>query len=508
MQFSRYAYTGRGGAPRPNPAPRRGNARWDLLDNDTLAEIFAHFDDWKLARLAPINRRTRQVVRAAIQSHLKLSDSQYEVFRAVLERKENVLLMGAPGTGKSFLLKVLKERMPNPLVTASTGAAAEKIDAHTLHSALGLGLGDKPAKDIVKRQQAFYQKTGTPPPGLTCRALIIDEVSMLTAKLLDLAGEVLVMLRGGLPQLLVSGDPLQLGAVAMKAEGPFYQAGAIRRLKPFVLVESFRQAEDSQFLRILNRARLGRARESDVDWLRSMFAPTASSAVPRLFSHVIQVDEYNRAKLEECPGAAVTFLQQKTGTVPSAQIKGMYDELHVKPGARVLLSRNLPEHAELHNGSCGTVKAVTPHSVRVEFDAGVGAWIKPVTQEYEKDGKVVGKRTFMPLMLAWAVSIHRAQGATLDVMCVDLSKCFAPGQAYVALSRVREAGHAAVEGLSLQKLNDIDKAALRYYKECAKRSTNRSERHRARARQAERPEFDVSDEALNAMMDAIEASTR
>jgi ATP-dependent DNA helicase PIF1 len=506
MQFSRYAYTGRGGASRPQPAPRRGNARWDLLDNDILAEIFGHFDDRKLARLARIDRRTRRVVRTAIQSHLKLSDSQYEVFCAVLERKENVLLMGAPGTGKSFLLRVLKERMPNPLVTASTGAAAEKIDAHTLHSALGLGMGDKPAKDIVKRQQAFYQKMGIPPAGLTCRALIIDEVSMLTAKLLDLAGEVLVMLRRGLPQLLVSGDPLQLGAVAMKTEGPFYEAGLIRRLKPFVLVESFRQAEDSQFLRILNRARLGRARESDVDWLRSMVAPTASSTVPRLFSHVIQVDEYNKAKLEQCPGIVSTFQQQKTGTVPSVQIKGMYDELHVKPGARVLLSRNLPEHPELHNGSCGTAKAVTQHSVRVEFDAGVDAWIKPVTQEYEKDGKVVGKRTFMPLMLAWAVSIHRAQGATLDSMYVDLSKCFAAGQAYVALSRVREAGHAAVKGLDLQKLNDIDKAALRYYKECAKRSANRTERHRARARQAEQLEFDVSDEALNAMMDAVEAA--
>lgn len=504
MQISKYAYTGRGGASRPQPVPRRGNARWDLLDNDILAEIFGHFDDRKLARLAPIDRRTRRVVRAAIQSHLKLSDSQYEVFCAVLERKENVLLMGAPGTGKSFLLKVLKERMPSPLVTASTGAAAEKIDAFTLHSALGLGLGDKPAKDIVKRQEAYYTKMGIPPAGLTCRALIIDEVSMLTAKLLDLAGEVLVMLRRGLPQLLVSGDPLQLAAVAAKTEGPFYEAGLIRRLKPFVLVESFRQAEDSQFLRILNRARMGRARESDVDWLKSMFAATASSDVPRLFSHVHQVDDYNSQMLEVCPGIEAVFPMKITGDVPKC--KETDRAVHIKPGARVLLSRNLPEHPDLHNGSCGTVKVVTPHSVWVAFDAGVDASIKPVTQEYEKNGKVVGKRTYLPLMLAWAVSIHRAQGATLDSMYVDLSKCFTAGQAYVALSRVREAGHATVVGLDLGKLIDIDKAALRYYKECAKRSANRTERHRARARQAEQLEFDVSEEALNAMMDAVEAA--
>ncbi len=498
MQISKYAYTGRGGASRPQPVPRRGNARWDLLDNDILAEILGHFDDRKLARLAPIDRRTRRVVRAAIQSHLKLSDSQYEVFCAVLERKENVLLMGAPGTGKSFLLKVLKERMPSPLVTASTGAAAEKIGAFTLHSALGLGLGDKPAKDIVKRQEAYYKKTGITPAGQTCRTLIIDEVSMLTAKLLDLAGEVLVMLRKDLPQLLVSGDPLQLAAVGAKTEGPFYEAGLIRRLKPFVLVESFRQAEDSQFLRILNRARMGRARESDVDWLKSMFAPTASSDVPRLFSHVHQVDEYNARMLEACRGIEIVFLMKSVGDVPKS--KETDRAVHIKPGARVLLSRNLPEHPDLHNGSCGTVKEIKPYSVRVAFDAGVDAWIKTVTQEYEKNGNVVGKRTFMPLMLAWAVSIHRAQGATLDSMYVNLSKCWEAGQAYVALSRVREAGHATVVGLDLGKLIDIDKAALRYYRECAKRSANRTERHRERAQQEE------NDEALNAMMDAVEAA--
>ena len=120
---------------------------------------------------------------------------------------------------------------------------------------------------------------------------------------------------------------------------------------------------------------------------------------------------------------------------------------------------------------------------------------------------MTGTRTFMPLMLAWAVSIHRAQGATLDAMHVDLKNCFEAGQAYVALSRVREAQHAQVDNLSLGKLIWIDKEALRFYNDCADRSEARKERHRNRERRAMQREFDETDDAaLHAMMDAVEAA--
>jgi len=523
MQLQKYAYQGRGATAatsRPRLPPRRGNARWDALGNDALLEVFGYLeDDRKVARLAHLDKRTRRVVRAAVQRHLRLSDSQFAAFRAVLERKENVLLMGNPGSGKSFLLKVLKERMRDPLVTASTGAAAEKIGAWTLHSALGLGLGERTAEQIVKKQLTPVRGVVYPKPGHTCGQLIIDEVSMLTAKLLDLAVQVLTLVRGSrrLPQFVVSGDPMQLGAVGADREGPFYEAGLVRRLRPYVLTESFRQAEDSHFLSILNRARLGKARLDDVEWIQEHALPSAWEGAPRLFCRVGEVMEYNQQKLDKLPPEGLrAYHTQCTGNVPNTG--GAWGEisrvvLYLKPQARVLLNRNLPEHPMLHNGSCGTVHSLAPESALVHFDAGVAVRIKPVTQEYEQNGAVVGTRTAMPLLLAWAVSIHRAQGATLDSMVVDLSRAFAKGQTYVALSRVREVNHAKIAGLSppthgLYKLNDIDKEALRFYQACEEYSQGRLERHRKHERRAELREFLQNlpdDTALNRMMDRFEA---
>ena len=125
MQLNQFAYAGRGApaASRPRLPPRRGNARWSWLDNDMVAEVFSHLDDWQLARVANVDRRTLKLARDAIQRFLGLSASQWDVFHAVLHKRESVLLMGAPGTGKSFLLKILRERVRAPLVTASTGGA-------------------------------------------------------------------------------------------------------------------------------------------------------------------------------------------------------------------------------------------------------------------------------------------------------------------------------------------------------------------------------------------------
>ena len=510
MELSQFAYAGRG-APattRPRLPPRRGNGHWHVLHDDLVVEVCAHFDDWQLARLANVDRRMRKLARAAMRQFLGLSASQWSVFDAVLHKRESVLLMGAPGSGKSYLLNLLKDRARVPVVTASTGAAAEKIGASTIHSALGLGLGDKTCVETLFRMTKPHN-----PYGLAtmtrigqCRTLIIDEVSMLTAKLLRLAEEVLRKVRGpqkGLPQLIVSGDPMQLGAVGQESDGAFYTAELILNLRPYVLTESFRQVENSRFLHILNAARLGKAMREDELWLRANFCPQVAPTAPKLFCRNYMVDQHNDEMLEALPGHLTTvYAVSCTGMVPVG-CRGV--PVKIKVGARVLLNRNLPEFPKLHNGSCGTVTSATHGAVVVQFDAGEEARITRVTQEYEERGRVVGMLTFMPLMLAWAVSIHRAQGATLDSMYVDLGKCFAAGQAYVALSRVRKVSHVAVDNLQLKHLNKIDKTALAFYNKCVDRSERRAARRRERARVRELAYQDVDDHELHAMMDRFEA---
>jgi hypothetical protein len=521
MDLSGYAYPGKRAAPRVPNRPRtnpKHNGRWSVLDNDALAEVFAGFDDRELARVSGVDRRTLRVARPMIRRFLGLSESQWDVFDAVIHRRENVLLMGAPGTGKSFLLNVLVERVPRPMVTASTAAAADKLcRAGTLHSALGLGFGPATAEKIVARLAKFQHfPNSTMAVVKTFKTLIVDEVSMLSGKTLSTVEEVLLLARGGkkrMPQLVFSGDPMQLKAVDARESGNFHTAAVVGRLRPYVLTESFRQTEHSPFLRILNSARMGKARETDADWLRAHFNPSVRADAPRLFCLLKDVIDYNWEQLRRL-NAPICFYQPATsGLVPSANQGPIWGGVYLSVGARVVLNRNLPEHiGKLHNGSCGTVTAVEKDvSARVRFDCGVEVTIKKYVEEFKdnKEDKVVGTRTFLPLMLAWAVSIHRAQGATLDAMHVDLKNCFQPGQAYVALSRVREAQHAQVDNLSLGKLIWVDKEALRFYNACADRSEARKERHRARERKAVQREFDEADEAaLHAMMDAVEAGMR
>ena len=277
MDLSGYAYSGKRAVTRVPNTPRtnpKHNGRWSMLDNDAVAEVFAGFDDRELARVSGVDRRTLRVARPMIRAVLGLSESQWDVFDAVLHRREDVLLMGAPGTGKSFLLNVLVERVPRAMVTASTAAAAEKLSsAGTVHSALGLGIGPRTAERIVAGLAKFQHYPNSTMSSIkAARALVVDEVSMLSAKTLSTAEEVLLLARGGkkrMPQLIFSGDPMQLKAVDAKENGNFHTAAVVQRLRPYVLTESFRQTADSPFLRILNSARMGKAREADVDWLRA-----------------------------------------------------------------------------------------------------------------------------------------------------------------------------------------------------------------------------------------------
>ncbi len=466
-----------------------GNGRrlavWDALGDDLVELIFSHLDDRALLKLARCDRRMCALARVAARRYLGLSASQWEVYRAVLQRRESVLLMGAPGSGKSFLLNVLKERLPRPLVTASTGAAAEKIGASTWHAALGLGLGTQSIAKIMDRPPQWRSHIAQ------CGSVLLDEISMLTAHVLDLGEEVLRRTKGGLPQIVACGDPMQLRAVAADEDGPFYDSRLVKqRLRPYILRESHRQGKQSKFLAILNRARVGLATERDLQWLNACaLRPEqlpAGQAPSLLVCTNAEADTHNFERMAALPAEYQYFTVVHTGPMEERKLWATATmpfrmSLTLKVGARVLLTVN--PHGwgmeNLHNGSTGTVVSLGVGSALVRFDCGVTRTIRPHTVEKIRNEKVVATRSQLPLLVAFAISIHRAQGATLDLVSINLSRAFAAGQAYVALSRARKINHIVLSGLTLRALNHVDRASLAFYQESVKRAAKRSAKRSA-----------------------------
>ena len=486
---------------RPVATPRRKkwSAKtnlWDLLDNDTLTLVLSHCGERECVALSGLDRRTNGMAKRALKQCMQLSESQWQTFRAVVERRESVFISGAPGTGKSHLLRVIRERMSRDTVwTASTGAAAEKIEARTLHSTFCIAFDD-----ALNAKRTASSCRRLRPDLVKMRTLVIDEVSILKGWLLDYVLRVLetLLFHPGAVQFVLCGDPLQLGEVNEspskptpaghpKGPSPFWTAELFerRKVRPYVLVENFRQGEGAEFTSILNRARIGKASLVDMKWLlanarssqghgptnqpwadqvRRAWAINASSAIPRpmcLFCHRQRVQEFN----DGCMSARVMALGRVYYAVRS---NGNTDHslpgLSLKVGGRVMLTRNLREQPKLFNGSMGTIERLETQWVGVHFDNGIRMRVKRVVWSTRDDVM------HLPLEVGYAATIHKAQGATLDSACVDLTGAFNPGHAYVALSRVREVGDMEILGLDLRKLNHVNWEALRFYNRIKERS--------------------------------------
>lgn len=393
----------------------------------------------------------------------QLSKEQQEAFDAIV-RGESVLLTGPGGTGKSFLIGILAEKIPEltgkPVaITALTGCAALLIGhgAKTLHSWAGIGLGkgsaEYHAQNIRKMPQLAmrWRKTGV---------LIIDEVSMLTPELLELIDGIAKILRrnsspmGGI-QMVFVGDFYQLPPVSKDGPPKFvFESSLWPALvkRTIELKRIFRQA-DPTFHKILDEARIGdiskeslqllKARE-DLDYSNESIKPTI------LFTRKVDVEVMNRTHLDELKGVAHTFVaktlpseypvQEITRTVERLDKDATYmSNLILKEGAQVMLLINLDQDKGLVNGSRGVVTGFKDDVTRwpiVEFKNGEKLVIEPHVWESEHIPPI--QRQQIPLRLAYALTIHKAQGATLDCALIDIGpSTFEYGQAYVALSRVR-----------------------------------------------------------------------
>lgn len=373
----------------------------------------------------------------------------------ILKTGANIFLTGEPGSGKTHTINAyvayLREHGIEPAITASTGIAATHIHGQTLHSWSGIGVRktlNRYDLDHITTTEYLSRRINK------TKVLIIDEISMIDADTLDMVDMVCREVRqipeafGGMQVVLV-GDFFQLPPVTKNGERArfAFQSAAWASAKPLVcyLSEQHRQ-EDEKFLSILSAIRTNTYDEIHNDYLESRLVQY-DDAIPedvltRLFSHNADVDAINNAELAKLPGIATRYSMAGKGSdaLVAALKKGCLspEVLELKIGAAVMCTKNNASKGYV-NGTLGTIvgfESGTKYPI-IETRNGDRIMIEPTDWNIEESGKVKARISQIPLRLAWAITIHKSQGMSLDAALMDLREVFEYGQGYVALSRVR-----------------------------------------------------------------------
>lgn len=392
-----------------------------------------------------------------------------------MHSRANVFLTGAPGAGKTFTLNEYIEQAKakdlKVAVTASTGMAASHINGITLHSWSGLGIAEELTPALLKkivtngRIRKRYKEADT---------LIIDEVSMLHGHRLDMVNQVAKEIRGntrafGGIQVVMVGDLFQLPPVTKGSTNAFdfvHKSQAWAELGPKIcyITEQHRQAGEDLLLLLLEAMRAGVITPEHRRILeeRNIKAP---ADVTRLYTHNADVDTLNDRELAKLDGKLHHYAMSSGGDeykVQTLERNVLAPKLlSLKEGAEVMFVANNFQEGYV-NGTRGTVTGFRNNDPVVKLKTGD----KIVVEEH--DWKIMGENekgeeiveayvTQYPLRLAWAITVHKSQGMSLDAAEIDLAKAFQPGMGYVALSRVR-----SLDGLYLTGLND---QALRMHEE-------------------------------------------
>ena len=386
-----------------------------------------------------------------------MDETQQLVLEKALDGK-NLFVTGMAGTGKSFLIKEIKKQLEakdkKVAITSLTGMSALLIGdkAQTIHSWSGIGIGNRPVIDyfsfIRKCQPKIreaWRKTNT---------LIIDEISMMSDELFEKINELGKLLRfnnekpfGGI-QIICLGDFYQLPPIntSFVFESPVWN----ETIEYAIQLEKIYRQEDPVFQNMLNEIRLGIVSDEtdkilktrpNLDFSHETIQPT------KIYTRRDLVDEENRKGLQNIQSESHVYKSIVTGKVNTDAIRTALkkmdssapyvDELTLKIGAQVMLIVNLDTEAGLVNGKLGIVKQIHSMFVMVQFkghnyDTEIlyHSWI---LENYETVSK-----SQIPLVLAYAITIHKSQGATLDCAYIDIGRSvFEYGQAYVALSRVK-----------------------------------------------------------------------
>jgi len=419
----------------------------------------------------------------------------------ILKTGSNIFLTGVPGAGKTYVvneyIQYLEDKGIYPAITASTGIAATHIGGVTIHSFSGIGIesniDDYKLEKILEREKLVKKIQNT-------KVLIIDEISMLDAQTLDNVNKVLKAIKnpelpfGGV-QIIFVGDFFQLPPVARKGEMKNYcfASSSWKEARPLTcyLEEQYRQS-DEVFTKLLLAIRANEIEEDHIEILDSLVkktnkkfgiknsfkeqtgkgeeweeetveieeSPKSKEEVEKegvyinileLHSHNKDVDQINEENLKNLEGKEFVYKMLTTGksTLVESLIKTCLspETLRLKVGAKVIFTKNSLD-GEYANGTLAEVVELESWYIKVKTKSGRMIDVKQADWSMEDDGKVKAKLSQYPLRLAWAITVHKSQGMSLDEAIINLGVAFEYGQGYVALSRIRN-----LKGVYLKSYN-------------------------------------------------------
>ncbi len=391
----------------------------------------------------------------------------------LLQGAGNVFVTGGAGTGKSYLIReFMREKDPKdfPLL-ASTGAAAVVIGGRTFHSFFGLGILEGGVEATVERALGNRNVTRRV---RRISGFIVDEVSMLSAETLRAAELIARRARksdefwGGIKVVAV-GDFAQLPPVQRdQRRKSWVFEDDLWRVSQFQVayLKTQVRCQDPDYMSVLDRVRLGDVNSHVIEFLNARVHRQAQGDETHLFPRRQQTDDFNESKLNELSTPLKVLESEYSGQARAIEqlkkLSPIPESLKLKEGAMVMIRQNDPAGRWV-NGSTGILEKIASDHLRIELQSGRRAQVEQATFTYlDAEGFPIAAMTNFPVTLAYASTIHKAQGLTLNRVYVNLDRLWEPGQAYVALSRVRTAQDLKIESWQPRSIK-VDPAVQAYY---------------------------------------------